>query len=484
MGIEVLPAADSILWGVQRPEAPLQIAGLALFEGGPLRDEGGRLRLDELRERVGATLAATPRFRRRLTTLPFGIGAAWVDDDGFAVEHHVTATTLAPPGGEPELREEVARLVGRPLDRRRPLWAITLIDGVADGRVALLIEASHVLLDGMALLDLAFRLLDADVDAHAAAAADVDPAAPSAPTPSGPWRAEPAPSPLGLTIAAVGERARQVGAALNELMRLAAYPQVLTGVAGLTGGAVRSGLRLLASGPKPSPPRPPLTGRVAGRRAVAWTRLPLDDVRSVAHRSGTTVNDVVLALTAGALGHYMEVHPQDPAPAEARVIVPLSIHAGTADEVENRFGVVLARVPVGLDDPGRDLQALHRQLDRVKGGAGSSVGARVFALAGLLPPWLVQCGGRAALDRQSAADLAVTDLHGPERPYRLLGARMLEVHPLVTGTGNIATIIGVLSYHGGLGVCATVDADVVPDPQVLIDGYPEALHRLLAAHPG
>ena len=109
------------------------------------------------------------------------------------------------------------------------------------------------------------------------------------------------------------------------------------------------------------------------------------------------------------------------------------------------------------------------------------MGGRVFALAGLVPPWLLRLAGRAALDRQPLADLAVTNLRGPAQPMYLMGARMLEVYPLVSGTGNIATIVGVLSYGDSLGVCITVDADVVPDPGALLDGFPRSLQALLDA---
>jgi WS/DGAT/MGAT family acyltransferase len=472
MALELLPAQDSVLWWVQRPESPLQIAGLAMFEAGPLRDASGGLRRDELAARMDAALSDAPRFRQRVRQLPLAQGVAWEDDDTFDVTHHLGVDTVPAPGGQAELGEAVARVLEQRLDPDRPLWELWLLDGVAGDRVAVVLKASHVLLDGTALLDFAVRLLDVSPEPR-----------PFEPAP--PWRPAPPSGLVERMAAGVTARAGQVAGGLWQAGALVVDPRVVAGTAGAVVGLTGAVAGGLVHGVEDAPTRLPLTGRVGTRRSVVWTRVPLDDVRHVARAEGVTVNDVVLAMAAGALAAYggaerVDGGPPGFAPADPRVIVPLSVHGGDA-EARNRFAVTVTELPLGVHDPLARLHRIHTELLPQRLAAPSSVGGRVFAVAGLVPPWLLRLAGRVALDHQPVADLAVTNLRGPAAPLYLLGARMLEAYPLVSGTGNIATIVGVLSYDGSLGICITVDADVVPDPEALLEGFPRSLRALLDA---
>lgn len=473
MALELLPAQDSVLWWVQRPEAPLQIAGMALFEAGPLRDATGALRLAELQARMETALADLPRLRQRIRQLPLAQGVAWEDDPGFDVTRHVRAGTVPAPGGDAELGEAVARVLEEPLDPERPLWGISLLDGVAGDRVALVLKASHVLLDGTALLDLAVRLLDPTPQ-------------PRPYEPASPWH--PAPSSGGIDRLTTGMRSRagqvagglwQAGALLVDPKAVAGAARAVVAIVGAVAGAA------VGTAEEPST-RLPLTGRVGRRRSVVWTKVPLDDVRSVARAASVTVNDVVLAMAAGALGLYggaerADGGPPGFVPAAPRVIVPLSVHPADEDVARNRFAVAVTRLPLGVADPVARLRHIHGELLPHREAAPTSMGGRVFVLAGLVPPWLLRLAGRVALDHQPVADLAVTNLRGPSQTLYLMGARMLEAYPLVSGTGNIATIVGVLSCGDDLGICITVDPDVVPDPGALLAGFPRSLDALVEA---
>jgi WS/DGAT/MGAT family acyltransferase len=467
MALDVLPAEGSVLWWVQRPEAPLQIAGLAVFEGAPLRDGSGSVRMAELTALVASSLADTPRFRQRVRQLPGASGLAWEDAPGFDVADHLHQRALAAPGDDDLLAEEVSRLFARPLDPQRPLWELWVLDGLGDDRVAILLKASHVLLDGMALLEVALRLLDPT-------------ARPRPLTPPPPWEPRPESGTLERLAVAATARAGKVAGALRESGALVTDRRTLP-------AAAHAALGLVPAMGRGAPaadagPRPPLTGRVGPRRAVAWTRVPLAEVRAVARAQAVTVNDVILTLVAASLADHLRRHPSDPAPRDPRVVVPISVHGRVAgDEVENRFSITVADLPIRSERATDRLHRIHHQLAGRTSGSAGAAGAKAFGLVGLLPPWLVRIGGRVVLDRQPVADLAVTDLKGPSGPQYLMGARMLEVYPLVGGTGNIATIIGALSYDGALGLCATVDADVVPDPQGLLAGCGSALDELVTA---
>jgi diacylglycerol O-acyltransferase / wax synthase len=463
MPLDLLHAQDAVLWWVQRSEMPLQIAGLAVFEAAPLRDAAGALRLEDLAERIEAVLGGTPRFRQRVRQLPLAQGVAWEDDEHFDIGHHLGVATVPAPGGDAQLGEAVARILEQPLDPERPLWEIRLLDGLRGDRAALVLKASHVLLDGTALLEFAVRLLD------------LTPEPPPLP-PAPPWRPARASGVLERVAAGMTARIGQVAAGLREGVVLLADPRVVAGAV----GALAVVASTVTGNDETTAPSRPVTGRVGPRRALAWTSVPLEQVRRVARAEAVTVNDVVLAMATGALADYIGAdHPPSPA-RYPRVVVPSSVHA-VGDDTRNRFSVIVTELPVGLRDPLERLRHIHAELLPLREAAPSSMGARVFALAGLVPPWLLRIAGRVALDHQPVADLAVTNLRGPGTPVYLLGARMLEVYPLVSGTGNLATIVGVLSYDDSLGIAVTVDADVVPDPEVLLAGFPRSLTALLAA---
>lgn len=156
----MLPAQDATLWRVQTDDAPLNIGGVCILEGSPLRDESGALRLDALRRHVLVQLEHTQRFHQVLRALPLGQGMGWFDDGRFDVAHHVRSATVTDPGGKAELRQVVAGLLEEPFDPSRPLWELWLIDGMPDDRVGLVFKVSHVLADGMAVVDVALRMLD------------------------------------------------------------------------------------------------------------------------------------------------------------------------------------------------------------------------------------------------------------------------------------------------------------------------------------
>ena len=414
-------------------------------------------------------LGDRPRFRQRLRLLPLRQGVAWVDDEDFDIAHHVWSEALPPPGDDAQLREWVAKVLEQPLDTSRPLWEVRVLTGLGGDRVAVLVKANHSLVDGTVLVDLVGRLFD---EAHEVAPTDEPPV----------WRPDPVPAALSLVAIEVRARAAQVADGIHQAAGLLTDPRVLGGAVRAVTGTLLGAARSVLEPGRAGASRPPVTGRVGPRRDVVWARLPLDDVRRIAHSESVTVNDVVLALATEALSGYLQVHPGDPPARAPRVLVPVSIHTGPAgDEVRNRFSVVVTGLPTGIDDPLERLHHIHHELVREKVGAASSAGARVYSVAGLLPSPVLRAAAQAALDRQTVADLAVTNLIAPAGPVHLLGARMLEVHPMVTGTGNIALIIGVLSYDGALGVCVTVDADVITDPEVVLHGFPRGLADLLAA---
>lgn len=456
----MLPAQDATLWRVQTDDAPLNIGGVCILEGSPLRDESGALRLDALRRHVLVQLEHTQRFHQVLRALPLGQGMGWFDDGRFDVAHHVRSATVTDPGGKAELRQVVAGLLEEPFDPSRPLWELWLIDGMPDDRVGLVFKVSHVLADGMAVVDVALRMLDVVPTDH-----DEEP-------PS--FSPMPAPALVPLLARGVAERVRRAWDGAWETGTWLLDPRV-------AGGAVVGLARLATSGTGLAPTLP-ITQPVGSRRDMAWSRLSWADVIAVKRAASVTVNDVVLTLVAGGLSRYLARSGVPPEGRAPRVLVPVSIHgASPADEVANRFSMVVTDLPMGPADPLERLRAVNADMGRHKRSAATSAWSSLFSLVDLAPPWLLHAAGPAILRRQPFVNLAVTNLPGSPVPLYLMGARLLEMYPFIGVTGNLGVIIGVLSYEDALGLSITVDSDVISDVDALLDDCEQALQELVDA---
>jgi WS/DGAT/MGAT family acyltransferase len=442
MPAEALSPQDATLWSVQTPEAPLQIGALIIFEGRPLRDASGRLRLADLRGHVEAGLARAPRFRQRLVALPLDQGLAWVDDDHFDIAHHLQRDVLRRPVTDRRLRNHIGKLLATRLDPARPLWEMRLIDGLEGDRVAVVLKVSHVVVDGMGLLGFAASLLDPGPTSR------VEGDVPA-------WEPAPSPGLLSLWSSTAIQRARQQAGSLWTLARGLVDPGLLTRSA--------SALVRVGTGRAKATPPLPITAPVGGRRDFAWVRLALDALLRVKRSEGVTLNDVVLAVVGGGLAHYLE-RAGGATDRLPKVLVPVSTHSDDAgSEIENRFSVMLASVPLDAASPLDRLRAVHAEMERHKQASQADVGPLFFAVGDLVPNWMLRLTGPAVLRHQPFANFTVTNLPGWRDPLFLLGARMLELYPFITVTGNLALIVGVISYEDGLGVSITVDADVIGD---------------------
>lgn len=460
MPTEPLAPQDATLWCAQASDAPLQVGALCLFEAGPLLDRDGNLRIDDLRRHVEGRLGRVPRFRQRLIPVPLGQGRpVWADDDRFDITHHVRAAALPNPGGEAELRALVADIIEVPLDPGRPLWEVWVIEGVARDRVAVVPKVSHVMADGIAVLEFAVSVLDFEPD--------TTPASPE------PWLPEAPPEPGRLIVDGLVDRTRRSVAALWTAATHLPDPRRLLGSAsGLSGsGGSKS---ILAPGL-------PITRPVGSHRDFRWTSISMDDLRAVRRAEGVTLNDAVLAITAGAMRHYLDSAGTDLEGIRPRVIVPVSTHTDPGAELGNKFSMMTAALPLDMEDPLERLRMLHAEMDQHKQASQADMGPLIFALADLVPEWILGAVGPTILRHQPLVNTAVTNLPGSRDPMYLLGAHLEQLFPYVSVTGNLAVIIGVLSYEDTLGVGITVDADVVPDADVLAKGFDVAGRELIEA---
>jgi WS/DGAT/MGAT family acyltransferase len=422
MAVDRLSALDTAFLDLETPRAPLHVGWTLRFDAAPPTLAAFRRHLDGRLDRV-------PRFRRRLADLPGGL--AWVDDPSFHVARHVHQVTLPAPGSTGELRDTAGVLLGEPLDHDLPLWRMYLVDGLAGGGFALVGQVHHALVDGIAAIEVAHLLFD-----------DGTATLPSA------WRPKAAPSTGHAVRDAVSSRARG-GARM---------------LAGLTGAARPASLRSAADalGDVASPaPQTTLDRSVSARRVVAFGSAPLADVKEAGARRGATVNDVLLAATALALGRALARRGERPHALKA--LVPVSIRqAGAAGELGNAVSFAAVELPLGETDPTAVLRAVRDRTRAAKRDRAAGPLAAVARAGDLLP-----ARGRRAVARTAARmasfNAVVSNVPGPPVELSLMGRPIRSIHPAVPLLdGHGLTICG-LSYAGRVQIGIYADADVLPD---------------------
>src|SRR3954454_5863324 len=411
-----------------------------------------------LREHVRARLPLVPRYRQKLATPPLGLGRQrWVDDPAFNLDYHVRHTALPSPGGAEQLRRLIGRLFAQRLDRTKPLWELWFVEGLEGGRTALISKTHHALVDGISGVDLATVLFDLDREPEGAA-----PAAAA-------W--QPRPEPTGAELAAESLRS----AATAPLRALARAPRELEqareALEGL-GEVVWAGLN--------PPPDTPLNVRIGPHRRFEVASARLSEFKEVKDAFGGTVNDVVLAVVAGALQRWFHARGLRTEGLEPRAAVPVSIR--TADEqgaLGNRLAQIVAPLPVGMRDPVLRLKRVSEAMEGIK-DSKQALGAEVIAGAqDFAPPTLLAQASRLNFSTRFY-NLLVTNVPGPQVPLYVLGRKVEAVFPVPFLAGERALAVAVMSYDGGMGFGLLGDLDAMPDLVVIAGGIEDSLAELLA----
>jgi diacylglycerol O-acyltransferase / wax synthase len=457
-----LTGLDNSFLQIERQGAHMHVGGCAIFEG-PAPE------YDALVETVAARLHLVPRYRQRLASVPLGQGRpVWVDDPHFRLPFHVRHTALPRPGDDAQLRRLAGRIFSQAIDRDRPLWELWLIEGLSDGRFAVLSKTHHALIDGVSGVDIASVIFDTDPDPQ-----------PVAPPPR-PWAPRPLPSSAQLLADALVEHTTQPAATLHSAAELVRGPHELLARA----GSALAGLGALAWMGLDPAPRSPFNVPIGPHRRFTWVDAPLADFRRVKRAVGATINDVILSVVAGTLGSYMRRHEFETDDLVLKALVPVSVR----DEADrgvlgNRIAAMWAPLPVGISDPLERLGVIAEAMAGVK-RSGQAVGAQALTeLAGFASPTLVAQAARLQA-RQRFFNLVVTNVPGPQVALYLLGRRLLAVYPLVPLAANTALGIAVLSYDGRLNFGLNADYDALPDLELLARDLEQVIAETVQAASG
>lgn len=396
--------------------APAQIGAILLLDTSSGTD------LDHIRATIGHRIASIPRLRQRLQPTPFGCGRpVWVDHADFDIGRHLSVADPLPAGDPDAILTLAARLVTTRLDRDRPLWAARLVP-VDAGSAALVLVFHHVLADGIGGLAVLAGLVDG---------------APGSPLAGFPT---PAPSTAQLAIEALTERGQR-------LLRIHQLPQRL-----------RAAVRELRASSGTTASRASLNRPTGPRRRLAVVKGDLSAIHAAARAHGGSVNDVVLAAVAGALGSLLRSRGEE----VDRFVVSIPVSrrtATTSTALGNQIGVAPAELPT-LGDRHERLDVIVTRGAEIRSaprGASTELLGPVFRLLARIGcfNWFV--------DRQRLVNSFVTNLRGPTDGLTLAGASITEVLPITAISGNVTVAFGVLSYIGTLAITIVADPDTAPD---------------------
>ena len=453
-----LSVVDNSFLELEKGPSHMHVGGIMIFEGPPPSRE-------EFCRSISSRLHLVPRYRQKLAFPRLEMGRPlWIDDPSFNLDYHVRHTGLPKPGSEEQLRQLAGRIFSQRLDRSKPLWEVWLVQGLERNRFALINKTHHALVDGVSGVDISTVLFD------------LSPVPPEQPEPE-PW--EPAPEPSQAELVAEG-----IGG-------LATAP---LGLAGKTLGALRGPRRTVSSVRESAEavsevlwaalnpaPETPLNLSIGPHRRIQWVQRELDDFKAVKNALGGTVNDVVLAVVAGALGRWLRSRGVRTEGLELRALVPVSTRA--EDErgaLGNRVAAMRGPLPVYAEDPRERLRIVSESMTGLK-ESKQAQGAEVIAgLQDFAPPTILAQASRLNFSTR-LFNLIVTNVPGPQFPLYLLGREMQELVPIAFLPENHALAVAIMSYNGKMDFGLLSDYDAMPDLEDFGARIEDALDELLAA---
>ena len=408
-----------------------------------------------------------PRLRQRLHYPPLGLGTPfWVDHAEFDIHAHVRRATLPQAGTEAGFRELVGTLLAPPLDRRKPLWELILVEGFEDERFAIVYKTHHAMADGISAVDIGMLLFDVEPGREPAGGEQ-------------PW----APAQPPSNAALVGHAGAGIAATLRRLGRWLrrafhdprrARRRAADGLAGLW--------EVTWNLARPAP-KVPINTAIGAGRSFAWADFELADLKRVKNAFGGTVNDVSLAVVAGALRRWLAERDVDLDGVELKALVPVSIR--TEDEhgeLGNKLTAMRGPLPVGIADPVERLRLVSAAMDALKGSKQPLGAEAIWSLndwfRDFAPPVLL--APTAAINFSTRLfNLLVTNFPGPQVPFYVLGRELTGIYPVGFLARNHALAIAILSYNGRVGFGILADPAALPDAERIVGHLGESLAELL-----
>jgi diacylglycerol O-acyltransferase / wax synthase len=456
--LDRLTPVDAGFLHQEGPGAHMHLGGLTIAEGPPPP-------MEDFLEQIRQRLHLVPRYRHKLASTPLDSGRpVWIDDPNFNVEYHLRHTALPAPGTWTQLQSLTARIFSQQLDRSKPLWEMWLIEGLEDDRFAIITKTHHSLIDGIAGVDLATVLFDLSREP------------PPVKHSGRPW--QPHTEPGTVELVAAGLRgALRAGVALTEGAIDAvthpdhAFARVREAAEGI-GEIVWAGLN--------PAPETPLNVPIGPHRRYLGVANRLEDFKLVKDAFGGTVNDVVLAVVAGALRTFLISRGRRTEGVELRALVPVSVRTeGEHHTMGNRIVVMRGPLPVYIADPLQRLRFVTEAMEGLK-ESKQALGAEVIAgVQNFAPPTILAQASRLNFSTR-LFNLLVTNIPGPQLPLYILGREILEAYPIAFLPENHALAIAIMSYNGQMNFGLLADFDALPDIDLIGKNIDAELATLVA----
>ena len=472
--MQQLTGLDASFLALETANATGHVGGVSVLDPGTAPRP---LTLARLTEVLAERLPLVPVLRRKLLNVPLGLDQPyWIDDPHFDIEYHVREIALPRPGSQAQLTEQVSRLHARPLDRSRPLWEIYLITGLAKRRAAVYTKIHHAAIDGVSGAELLTVLLDLSPDGRELPASE-------------PFRPSPPPGPVilaALAAARLAWRPVETVRITNELIRImpTLAPTVSTFVGGMLGLGRGDGSVIPSAAGRA--PATPFNKAITPHRRLALRSVDLETVKSVKNAFGVSVNDVVMAMCAGALRHWLSDH--DALPDSPLIsMIPVSVRdPQSKGAMGNKVSAMLAALPTHLADPSQRLEIVHAATKVAKAQQAAIPQGLVDRISDFATPALTARAARVVfatglLHRLPPFNLCISNVPGPNVPVYLCGATLLAHYPvsvITDGQGLNITLVGYLGkLHFGLLACR----ELVPDLDTLAGYLVDELELLLKA---
>ncbi len=450
---ERLSATDRVFLEMESHEVHLHVAGCFLFDAAPLRTPEGGLDFDRISRYVESRLYRIPRYRQRVQYVPIEGDPIWVDDPTFNLQYHVRHTHLPRPGDARQLKRLCGRIVSQLLDRGKPLWEMWIVDGVEGDRFAIITKIHHCLTDGIGGVELLVNLL---VD---------EPTASFEPGPG--WLPRSAPDRRELLREALARRMQTPAALARSFFESARNPresldQAITSI---------QGLREAGSYTATPCSRTPINEPIGAHRRFDWMTLDLAAVKEVKNRVGATVNDVALATITGAFSLFLErrgILPHEQERLDFRAACPVNVRTESErGALGNRVSNLIVELPLALRDPVARLRRIHETMKELKSSNQLLAMGILERVGELTHPSLLTYFARASVEKRSS-NFVFTNVPGPQQPWYLLEAPLLETYPVVPLMPMQGVGVAVMSYCGRLYWGFNSDWEQVPDLHDLV----------------